>query len=110
MKPPPAGDNGRDGRGWFIAGHRIGKGNPLAARVQQLRFAVVEAVSPEAVKRIILKLIELAEQGDVQAAKVVLERVLGQPVAADLLERLEALEQSVGLEVHNGYAVAAGED
>ena len=39
------------------------------------------------------KLVELAKSGSVPAAKEVLDRCLGRPVEADLLERLEELEE-----------------
>ncbi len=39
------------------------------------------------------KLVELAKSGSVPAATEVLDRCLGRPVEADLLERLEELEE-----------------
>jgi hypothetical protein len=43
-------------------------------------------------------LIEQAKSGDVAAAKLLLDRVLGPPVPLDLLERLAALEEHLGWE------------
>lgn len=73
----------------------------MASRVAKLRCAMLEAVTPEDMTAIIRKLVELAREGDVQAAKEVLSRTLGKPQEIDLVERLEALEGLMGtLESH----------
>jgi hypothetical protein len=41
------------------------------------------------------KLLDQAKAGDVQAAKLVIERCLGPAVPADIIERLEELETSM---------------
>ncbi|HRQ74280.1 MAG TPA: hypothetical protein PLU35_14755 [Phycisphaerales bacterium] len=84
--------NGRDGRGRFAAGNPGGPGNPYAKRVGELRAALVEAVSAEDVRAIVGKLVEEAKAGDVRAIRELLDRTLGRPVEADLIERIEALE------------------
>jgi hypothetical protein len=60
--------------------------------VAALRAALLEAVTPADMKAIVQKLVELAKGGNIAAPKEVLERCLGRPIEADLLERLEALE------------------
>lgn len=87
----PLGD-GRDDRGRFVKGNPGGPGNPLGARVAKLRGALLEAVTPEDVRAVARALVEAAKGGNVQAAREVLQRVLGAPEALDLAERLEALE------------------
>lgn len=87
--------NGKDKRGRFVVGNKLANGNPAASRVQKLRFALLDAVTPEAVYRITIKLIELAYNGDIQAAKIVLDRALGPIVALDVEERLKALEAAL---------------
>ena len=82
----------RDRNGRFTPGNKAGRGNPMASRVAKLRCAMLEAVTPEDMSAIIRKLVELARDGDVQAAKEVLSRTLGKPQEIDLVERLEALE------------------
>lgn len=84
--------NGRDGRGRFAAGNPGGPGNPYAKRVGELRAALVEAVSAEDMRAIVGKLVEEAKAGDVRAIRELLDRTLGRPVEADLIERIEALE------------------
>lgn len=82
----------RDARGHFKKGNKGGPGNPLSGRVNRLRAALINAVTEEDIQEIIQKLVQLAKQGDIGAAKEVLLRVLGKPIEADLIERLEEIE------------------
>ena len=85
-------DNGRDGRGRFAPGNRGGPGNPHAAQVSRLRSALLDAITPDDMKAIISALIGKAKAGDVHAASVLFERVLGKPLEIDIIERIESLE------------------
>lgn len=91
--PSTNGVNGRDLAGRFLPGNRGGPGNPLAKRVAALRGAMLDAVSEEDIRAIVGKLVELAKAGNVPAAKEVLDRCVGRTLEADLLERLEQLEE-----------------
>lgn len=91
--PSPTDDNGRGTNGRFLPGNRIATGNPIARQAQQLRCALMEAVKPDDLTRIVARLIALAEAGDVQAAKLILDRVLGPPVPIDVEERISQLEE-----------------
>ena len=71
---------GRDGR--FLPGHGGGPGNPHAQKVHRLRAALLSADTPEDVKEIVYKLVSMAKQGDIAAAKELLDRTLGKPVTA----------------------------
>jgi hypothetical protein len=93
--PSPTGANGRGPDGRFLPGNRVAKGNPLARQAQELRVALFAAVSPKDLKAVVAKLIQLAKSGDVAAAKLVLDRVLGPPAEIDLLERLDKLEAAL---------------
>ena len=93
VKPTPNGPNGRDERGRFAPGNVGGPGNPHAKQVGKLRSAMLAAVSDQEMKAVVKKLVELAKGGNVPAAREVLDRCLGRPVEADLLERLEELEE-----------------
>lgn len=86
-------DSGRDAKGKFVKGNPGGPGNPLAARVSKLRFALVNAVTVEDIEEVVSALVRQAKDGDVAATKELLSRVLGRPLEADLLDRLEALER-----------------
>jgi len=84
---------GRGPNGRFLPGNPGGPGNPYAARVGELRAALLNAVTPADLAAIAKTLVVAAKGGDVAAAKVLFERVLGRPLEADILERLEALEE-----------------
>ncbi len=80
MSPPsPNGGNGRDGRGRFAKGNVGGTGNPHARHVGQLRSALLATVTSEDIEAVVGKLIELAKNGNIQAAKEVLDRIYGRP-------------------------------
>lgn len=92
--PSPTDANGRGTSGRFLPGNRIAKGNPVARQAQQLRCALMDAVKPDDLTRIVTRLIVLAQGGDVQAAKLILDRVLGPPVPIDVEERISQLEET----------------
>ena len=86
------GANGRDERGRFTKGNPGGPGNPFAAQVGKLRAAMYGAVTEADMKAIVSKLVEQAKSGDIPAARVLFGRVFGRPLEADILERIEELE------------------
>ncbi|MEX2169508.1 MAG: hypothetical protein WD851_09355 [Pirellulales bacterium] len=93
--PSPAESNGHHGRdtsGRFAPGNKAGRGNPLARKVQQLRAALVQAVTEADVKNIIAALVKAAKAGDVVAAREILDRTIGKPAQTHLLQRVEDLE------------------
>ncbi len=93
VKPTPNGPNGRDERGRFAPGHPGGPGNPHAKQTGKLRSAMLKAVTEKDMRAVVMKLVELAKSGNVPAAKEVLDRCLGRPVEADLIERLDQVEE-----------------
>jgi len=85
--------NGRDPRtGRFVKGCRGGPGNPLGGKTAKLRAALVRAVKPGDIRGIARVLIEQATAGDVRATAELFNRVLGKPLEADIVERIETLE------------------
>ena len=84
--------DGRDKRGRFAKGNAGGPGNPHAAQVARLRAALLNAITEDDIRALVERLLELARDGELRAIKEVLDRTLGRPVEADLLERLEQLE------------------
>lgn len=84
--------NGRDARGRFTKGNPGGPGNPAAKRVAALRMALLEAVTEDDMRVIVRRLVKEAKAGNIQAAREVLLRTLGRPLEADLVERLDELE------------------
>lgn len=91
----PLGDGDRGADGKFRPGNRAGKGNPLGGRVARLRSALIQAIDEKDIEKIVKGLIEAAKSGDVAAAKLVFAYVLGQPLQADIIERIENLEAVV---------------
>jgi hypothetical protein len=65
--------------------------------MQELRQAILDAVTVDQVKAVIDKLRELAGDGDVAAARVFLEHVIGKPVQALELSGPEG--ESLGVEM-----------
>jgi hypothetical protein len=93
--PSTTADNGRDEHGHFIAGNHAAKGNPFARRVAALRSALLDAITPDDIRAICTKLIEQARAGDIAAARTLFDRTLGRPLEADILARIEALEEEI---------------
>src|SRR5262249_47953035 len=64
---------GRSGDGRFAPGNQIATGNPGNKRMRELRKALIDSATPEAVREVGEALQEMARGGDVQAAKVWLD-------------------------------------
>ena len=82
----------RDTRGRFARGNPGGPGNPHASQVAKLRAALHRTVAEEDMVAMIAKLVGMARDGNLATAKLLIDRVLGPPVPADILERMERLE------------------
>ena len=92
--PSPNDPNARGRQGRFAPGNQGGPGNPYAKRVGELRAALFEAVTPSDLKVVLLALLSRAKAGDVASIRELLQRLLGPPESADLIDRLIALEQA----------------
>jgi hypothetical protein len=79
--------------GRFGPGNQAAKGNRLASKAAQLRLALLEAVSAEDIEAIVKRLIEQAKGGDTKAIRELFNRTLGPPIAVDVFEKLDELEQ-----------------
>lgn len=103
--PSPNGSNGaataitRDSNGRFVKGNAGGPGNPHARRVGELRSHLMQALSDDDWRIAITALVAKAKQGDLAAIKELLDRTLGRPTEADLIERIEMLEYRLQQEV-----------
>ena len=83
----------RQRRPWTIyEGQPGGLGNPFAAQVGKLRASMFGAVTEAYMKAIVSRLVEQAKSGDIPAARVLFSRGFGHPLEADVLERIEELE------------------
>ena len=91
------GPNGRTPDGRFALGNQAAAGNPINRRMKELRRALLDSTRPEDVTEVGKTLCELATGGDVQAARVWLEFVIGKPPQA--LEVSGPDGQALGMEV-----------
>jgi hypothetical protein len=72
----------RNADGTFREGHKFGKGNPLTKRLYDMRVRLYARVSDDDFNDIVDNLVSLAKQGDVAAAKLLIEHLCGKPVQA----------------------------
>jgi hypothetical protein len=84
---PPA--NGRDARGRFVPGNAGGPGNPFYRRQAEFRRAMLALFTPEDVASLLRVMLALGRNGDVAAARVFLEYVVGKPHKAPDPDREE---------------------
>ena len=66
--------------GRFLPGNKAGRGNPHYRRLAANRTAFLEAVGPEQVKALAIRLCEQALAGDMDAARLVLAYGIGRPL------------------------------
>src|SRR5690606_4735037 len=88
--------NGRDAQGRFARGCPGGPGNPRVRRLAEAQAAIADAIEPRVIGAVMKRLAKSALEGDITAAKVLLDRVLGRPgtefVASDF--ELPAVESA----------------
>lgn len=89
------GDSKRDSNGRFAPGNKFARGNPLARHAQKLRVAMMASVDEDDVIAIMNALVEAAKKGNITAAREVLDRTLGKPMEADILEKIAELERLI---------------
>jgi hypothetical protein len=95
VNPTNPTSDARDASGRFKAGNRGGPGNPFARQVAALRQAMLNRVTAENIERLMDKLLELADQGSIQAIKLVLAYTIGKPQPAPNPDRMDADEWNV---------------
>jgi hypothetical protein len=81
----------RDGHGRFASGNQGGPGRPRSPAAE-LRRAVEEAISPDHAAAIIRRLARKALEGDVAAARLVLERTCGRSAEAPAESKAAGVE------------------
>ena len=106
--PSPNGPNDRDTHGRFVPGNPGGPGNPYASRASELYRAAMDAITPEHVRALIRKAIKMGLEGDVQAMKFAMDRVIGRPkeaspdaaaiaIALPVMKTAENCNEAIGL-------------
>ena len=96
LAPSP---NGRNGNGKFAKGNAGGPGNPYARRVARLRGLLLDNVTDEDLKAIVVALVDKAKAGDLNAAREVLTRTIGRADAAPDPDRLDVEAKALELDV-----------
>src|SRR5262245_29929497 len=82
----------RDSQGRFAKGNRAGVGNPFARQVAGFRAAILQATTHEDIKAITKKLIHMAREGNLAAAKLLLAYTCGKADEASDPDRLDLEE------------------
>jgi hypothetical protein len=77
--PNPAATEARDACGRFAKGNPGGPGNPYPRRVAALRQALLNAVTEDDMSAITKAVIDEAKAGNIAAAKLLFQYVLGKP-------------------------------
>lgn len=96
--------DGRDiATGRFVKGvWKGGKGgNPHAAKAAEFRAAVFETITRQDIADVIRVLIAEAKKGEPWAVQELLDRALGKAEAADLLSKVEGLEDLIAEAISN---------
>lgn len=82
-----ASNDDRDELGRFKPGWRGGPGNPNVRRQGEYQAALHDVVSPQRFRGVLMRLLKaVAEKGDMQAARIIIDRVLGKPRSEPLPE------------------------
>lgn len=93
-KPDSVGGRGSDGK--FLPGNHCSKGgNKMARKTRALRSTLLRSVNSKDMRQIIDVLITKAKKGNLIAIREIFDRVLGRPLEADIIEKVEALEQII---------------
>jgi hypothetical protein len=100
--PSPNGpQTDRDARGRFVNGNRASRGNPLAGEVARNRsrlFKIVRTSDIDLAIKTIRRVLKRGKDCDrLRAVEILLGRILGPPLAFDVLERLARIESSLEL-------------
>ena len=101
-----AGSNGHDAKGRFVAGNSGGPGGSRS-RVNELRRAIEEAVTPQHIRALILRMMRMGLEGNLAAARFVVECSCGrapeapaqaEPVAVSLPRLRTAADCSAAID------------
>jgi hypothetical protein len=65
--------------GYFAPGNRIGRGNPGNRRMAELRRALLDCATDEDIRALYGSMMAAAKEGDVAAARLLLDHLVGKP-------------------------------
>ena len=86
---------GRSTNGQFTRGNAGGPGNPFGRRLASMREAILRAVSDEDIGQIMTSMVNLAKEGNIQAAKLVLQYAVGKPAPVAQPDRVDEEEWDI---------------
>ena len=85
----------RDDQGRFTKGNSGGPGNPFARQIGKLRKVILDALTEDEMLAITQKLIDLAKEGNTQAARLLLSYSLGKPTEGVQPDQLDVGEWDI---------------
>ena len=91
--PSPNGE--RDANGRFAKGNLGGPGNPFARQVAELRQAFLDRIDKEKIGKLMDRMYDLAMEGNMQAAKLILSYTIGKPVPMTNPDRVDSDEWDI---------------
>lgn len=74
-----AANGDHDVAGRFLPGNKAAKGNPHAKRIARLRAKLLATIRPADLAAVVKSMLDKARDGDVAAARLLLEYTLGRP-------------------------------
>ena len=95
--PSPNGSNGRASNGQFGKGNPGGPGNPRAKTVAILRSMLLDAVTENDIRAVVQMLVAKAKDGDIPAARELLNRIFGKPINSLEQDRIDLERKSLHL-------------
>ena len=103
MKPASNGNNGRDSKGKFAPGNKLGRGNPNYNEIRAYKQKIREAFGPAEVIEVLRGMAKLfRDEGNVTAGQTFLAYVIGRPsqgdadLLAEIERRLDAVQNPAG--------------
>jgi len=87
--------NGRGPRGRFGPSNKFGRGNPGCRKMKELRERLLKKAKSKDFDAVLKRLTHEAENGQSWAIKLYLEYHVGPPLAIDVAERLQTLENLI---------------
>ncbi len=76
----------------FKKGWKGGPGNPFGGKIEKLRAALINAVTPADFRAIARKWVMLARAGDIHAGEVLMDKTIGKSTPEERSSLLDALK------------------
>ena len=100
--------DGRDPKGRFAPGNKLGRGNPLAGRAAKIRAVLMRKLTDKVVDELADVVLGMARGGDLAAFRELLDRTQGKSVAFDVLQRVQELEERLDALIEENHERQAG--